>query len=166
MYLGQEVCEFLMDFRAKRGSGDVDEHFTSHLLLLLQLIQNLTHNSSHFIHLHDYDGRWSPAFLKVVSYLQRFGFRKLETFCHDARMKTLNKQKPFENIARLRRWTWFGIGSLFVKYLADVHIRLLEEFADDQHVRSGSVACDVILCCRNARNERRCRVLNLLKMNK
>lgn len=48
-------------------------------------------------------------------------------------------------------------------YLRHVEVSLLQELADDEDVRGGSISCDVILRRGNLCDERGCRVLNLLR---
>lgn len=48
-------------------------------------------------------------------------------------------------------------------YLGHVEVSLLQELADDEDVRGGSISCDVILRRGNLCDERGCRVLNLLR---
>lgn len=52
---------------------------------------------------------------------------------------------------------------LMSRYLRHVEVSLLQELADDEDVRGGSISCDVILRRGNLCDERGCRVLNLLR---
>ena len=153
-HLSQQVCQLFVDLGPEGGTRYVDEGLSVHF----------------------------PGHLQLFQSSQGFLFRRFKALSNDSWMKTLQQEikgsyrkkiypdvNMWDSRAKSHKENMVTVSKRLVLvslYLRHVEVSLLQELADDEDVRGGSISCDVILRRGNLCNKRGCRVLNLLQMTR